>query len=184
VNKNLLAELLWCTKCNLYKTRINVVVGEGNENANIVLIGQCPGAAENISGTPFCGRSGKLLRELIAEADIKTDNIYITNIVKCRPPNNRDPSEEEIRACIPYLKQQIKDINPKIIIGIGRVSSERIRPGLKISIDHGKIYKLKNNIIFVPIYHPAAILRNPNLKNLTLQDLKKLKKVLDSEGKM
>lgn len=184
LNNEFIAEMLWCTKCDLCKTRTNVVIGEGNENADIMFIGEAAGKQEDIEGTPFCGRSGKLLRELFKEADIKIENIYIANILKCRPPNNRDPFPEEIKACIPYLKQQIKDIKPKIIIGIGRISSGRIKPGLKISKDHGKIYTLKNGIIFMPIYHPAAILRNPTLRSKTLNDLKQVKNMDDNYDKL
>jgi DNA polymerase len=169
------AEMLWCTKCNLHKNRINVVVGNGNEYADILFIGEAPGAEEDKEGIPFCGRSGKLLRELIKEANIQ-DNVYITNIVKCRPPENRDPAENEIRSCMPFLRKQIEQIKPKFIVGVGRISSKRIIPDFKITNDHGKFYTLKNGIRFMGIYHPAFVLRNQHLKNDLLNDLIKLRK--------
>jgi len=172
------AQMLWCTRCKLHKTRTNVVIGEGPENAAVMLIGEAPGQTEDVEGRPFCGKSGTLLREKLNEIGL-LDKSYITNIVKCRPPNNRDPEEDEVQACLPYLKGQIQLIDPDIIIGVGRISSTRIVPHFLIKRDHGKIFTLKNGKKFIGIYHPAAALRNPRIKTIFEEDFKKIKNIVD-----
>jgi len=153
------ADILWCERCPLHATRTNVVVGEGPLDATIVVIGEAPGANEDQEGIPFCGRSGNLLRELLEAAGLK-DKVFITNIVKCRPPENRDPAPNEIVTCLMFLKRQIAIIKPKIIVGVGRISSQAIRSDFKMSEDNGKIFKLKNGMDFMGIYHPAYLLRD------------------------
>jgi len=182
VNEKFLGSLLWCKNCPLHKTRTNVVVGDGNPKANILFIGEAPGTTEDTKGIPFCGISGKLLRELIEIAGIRKEEIYITNVVKCRPPGNRDPSEDEISKCLPYLKTQIKLIKPRFVVGVGRISAGRIIPAFQMTRDHGKLTELGNNgKMGMGIYHPAYILRNRNLKETVITDLKTLKKAVDSK---
>ena len=170
------ADLLWCEKCKLSQTRTNVVIGDGPEDAKIVLIGEAPGRDEDIEGIPFCGRSGKLLRKALKQAGL-LPYVFITNIVKCRPPNNRDPEQDEIEACFPYLKAQIQAMEPKLIVGVGRIASGTIVPGFKVSRDHGKIFTLSKGTKFIGIYHPAAALRNPKVKKLFEEDIQAIKKL-------
>jgi len=132
--KSINEEILSCQKCGLYKTRTHAVPGDGNMNADIMFVGEAPGKAEDIQGKPFVGAAGKFLDELLAEIDLKRSDIFITNIVKCRPPNNRDPQDNEISVCWPYLEEQVKLIKPKLIITLGRYAMNRFLPDLKISL--------------------------------------------------
>lgn len=178
-------EVLNCKKCPLYKTRTYSVVGEGNYQAAIIFIGEAPGASENQTGHPFCGEAGKILNELLSSAGIKREDIYITNILKCRPPQNRDPKKEEIEACVPYLERQIKIIEPEVICTLGNYSTAYIfeKYGLKdqiqgISKIHGKIFEVKSlfqNIKIIPLYHPAVATYNPNMKEILKKDFQILK---------
>ena len=171
-------QILKCEKCALSKTRINVVPGEGSDNAEIMFIGEGPGKNEDEQGRPFIGAAGKLLDKLIESIGLTREDIYIANVVKCRPPGNRDPLPEEVDACRPWLNQQIKIIKPKLIVLLGRHSMDRFLPNQKISIDHGKP-KRHNGQVYFPIYHPAAALyRNSLLEDLE-KDFKKIPKVLE-----
>ena len=171
-------QILKCEKCALSKTRINVVPGEGSDNAEIMFIGEGPGKNEDEQGRPFIGAAGKLLDKLIESIGLTREDIYIANVVKCRPPGNRDPLPEEVDACRPWLDQQIKIIKPKLIVLLGRHSMDRFLPNQKISIDHGKP-KRHNGQVYFPIYHPAAALyRNSLLEDLE-KDFKKIPKVLE-----
>ena len=152
-----------CTKCALHKGRVNAVPGSGSANARILIIGEGPGFNEDQQGLPFIGRSGKLLDELLAAVPIVRDDVFITNVVKCRPPDNRDPLPDEVIACRPYLKRQIELLDPRVIVTLGRHSLLRFYPEGKISKDHGKILRWEGRILF-PLYHPAAGLRNPAIK--------------------
>ena len=171
-------QILKCEKCALSKTRINVVPGEGSDNAEIMFIGEGPGKNEDEQGRPFIGAAGKLLDKLIESIGLTREDIYIANVVKCRPPGNRDPLPEEVDACRPWLDQQIEIIKPKLIVLLGRHSMDRFLPNQKISIDHGKP-KRHNGQVYFPIYHPAAALyRNSLLEDLE-KDFKKIPKVLE-----
>ena len=170
-----------CRKCDLWKTRTNVVFGEGPTNAKVMFIGEAPGFNEDKQGKPFVGRAGKFLDELLTAAGLKREDVYITNIVKCRPPNNRDPTDSEIKACYPYLDFQISHINPKIIVPLGRHASKLVfeKYGLifeGISKEHGKPREISNlfgKLKIVPMYHPAAAIYNQSLKGVLIEDFKK-----------
>ncbi len=161
-----------CTKCELYKTAINMVPGEGNPNADIMFIGEGPGAEEDKQGRPFIGRAGTLLTKLLGLAGLKREDVYIANIVKHRPPGNRDPLPEEVKACWPYLEEQIKIIKPKLIIPLGRLAMQRFIPVGTITKNQGRVFsrKIENmgKLHFYPIFHPAAALHQPKYH----QDLK------------
>ncbi len=171
-------EVLQCRKCGLYKTKKNAVFGGGNINADIMFVGEAPGRDEDIQGKPFVGRAGKLLNELLREVNINRDDVYIANCLKCRPPNNRDPEAEEIKACSFYLKRQIALVKPKVIATLGRYSTYELtnKKGTLGSL-RGRIFTF-NNINIIPLYHPAYLLRNPNAVELFIADLKKIKGAL------
>lgn len=154
-----------CQKCPLHETRTNVVVGVGNKNAKVLFIGEGPGENEDLQGEPFVGRGGKLLDKMLEAVDLnRNKNIYIANIVKCRPPKNRDPKPEEQEMCIDWLRNQVKLISPKIIVCLGRISAARIiKSDIKITKEHGQFFE-KNGILMMPMLHPAAVLRDPRRK--------------------
>ena len=165
-------ECLQCQACALCETRTQVVFGVGNPNAEVLFIGEAPGANEDLQGEPFVGRGGKLLDDMLAMIGLKRENIYITNSVKCRPPENRDPLNTEKDACRGYLRRQVKLMQPKIIVCLGRISAmELIKEDFKISKEHGQFFE-KNGVLMMALYHPAALLRNPNLKPEAFEDLK------------
>ncbi len=184
--KNLNKACIKCTSCDLSKTRNNVVVGKGNEEAHIVIIGEGPGEQEDIIGLPFVGRAGKMLDTALASVDIDPlKDCYITNIVKCRPPNNRKPNPLEAEACMPWLNEQINLLHPKIIVLAGSTAVQSFL-GIKepISKIRGQWIE-KDKIKYMPIFHPSYLLRNPSKEKgkpkwLTWQDLKKVKKELNS----
>ena len=151
--------------------------GAGSEVASILIIGEGPGFNEDQQGLPFVGRSGKLLDELLATVPLSREDVFITNVVKCRPPDNRDPQPDEVAACRPYLERQIELLDPKVIVTLGRHSFLRFYPGGKISRDHGKILRWDNRILF-PLYHPAAGLRNPAIKRDLQEDILRLPEAL------
>lgn len=168
---------LKCQNCNLYKTATNKVFGERNPHAEIMFVGEAPGAQEDKTGRPFVGAAGKLLDALLAQINLTRDDVYITNIVKCRPPNNRNPLPEEINACIGYLKKQIELINPEIIVTLGNVPARvLIKPNFFITKERGKIFGVDGRIIY-PTFHPAAILRNPRRRILIEEDFKQIRKI-------
>lgn len=162
---------LECKKCQLCQTRHNVVVGVGNPQAKIMFIGEGPGENEDLQGEPFVGRGGQLLDKMLKAVDLdRHSNIYIANIVKCRPPKNRDPKPEEQDICINWLRNQVKLIRPEIIVCLGRISAAKIiKSDIRISKEHGMFFK-KGNVLMMPMLHPAAILRNPNLKPEAFND--------------
>jgi len=163
-----------CKKCQLFKSRQNVVFGEGNIRAELMFIGEGPGAEEDKQGRPFVGRAGQLLTKMIEAMGLKRKDVYIANIVKCRPPDNRNPFKEEAQSCIDYLMEQIKTVNPKVIICLGSVAATYL-----LSIEK-QISKLRgefvdfNGIRVMPTFHPAYLLRNPSKKKETWEDLKKV----------
>ena len=165
------AQCLNCKKCGLCETRNNVVFGMGNPNAKVLFIGEGPGENEDLQGKPFVGRGGMLLDKMLSVVDLSRDkNIYIANMVKCRPPKNRDPEETEVAACRPWLEEQIRIIDPKIIVCLGRVSAIRfIDPNFKVTKEHGQFIE-KGGRLVMGTFHPAAILRNPNQKPAAMED--------------
>lgn len=170
------SQCLNCNKCSLCETRTNVVFGEGNPQAEVMFIGEGPGEQEDLQGRPFVGRSGKLLDSMLENIGLRrSENIYIANMVKCRPPKNRDPLPEEQEMCIDWLRNQTAMLKPKIIVAVGRIAAQKIiDKNIKITKDHGKFYK-KKKILIMPTIHPASILRNPNQKSLVEDDFNKLK---------
>lgn len=153
-----------CSQCALAKTRTHVVVGGGNRRAEVLFIGEGPGEQEDLRGEPFVGRAGQLLDKMLAAIGLDRSKIYIANIVKCRPPQNRDPLPEEQEACIGWLREQTRFLSPKIIVCLGRIAGMRIiKPDLKITKEHG-IWFEKGGILMMATLHPAALLRNPAQK--------------------
>ena len=168
-----------CCACSLYKTRTNCVFGTGNENADVLFVGEAPGEKEDLSGIPFVGAAGKLLDKFLYAVDIDRERVYIANILKCRPPKNRDPLPEEEEACLPFLREQVRIMQPKIIICLGRISAMKlIKPDFKITKEHGQWFK-KGNYLMTAVYHPAALLRDPRKKEDMLIDMQNIKAKLD-----
>lgn len=168
-----------CQKCALGKTRTNLVFGTGNPNAELMFVGEAPGEQEDLSGVPFVGRAGQLLDKFLYAVDIERKDVYIANILKCRPPKNRDPLPEEEDACIGYLREQVKLIRPKIIVCLGRISAMRlIKPDFKITKEHGMWFE-KGNFLMTAVYHPAALLRDPRKKEDMMEDMKRIREKLD-----
>ena len=182
-------EVINCKKCSLYRERINggfyPVIGEGNHQAKIMFVGEAPGLQEAKTGRPFCGAAGRILDELLDSVSIKRENVYITNILKDRPPKNRDPQKEEIKVCVSYLERQIELIKPVVICSLGRYAMEFLmgKFGLggviePISKIHGKVFEVKilsQNIKIIPFYHPAVATYNPNMKEVLQKDFQVLK---------
>ena len=179
-------EVLKCRKCGLYRTRTNPVVGEGNPKAKIMFVGEAPGFNEDRMGRPFCGAAGRVLDELLESIGIKREDVYISNLLKCRPPENRDPQKEEISACSPYLERQIEIIKPKIICPLGRYSMRFLmeKYGLKDKIEpisriHGRVFEISSlfqEIKIIPLYHPAVATYNINMKEVLKRDFRVLEK--------
>ncbi|MCE4611366.1 MAG: uracil-DNA glycosylase [Desulfurococcales archaeon] len=169
-----------CTRCPLHASRKNAVPGEGPLDAEVMVVGEAPGRSEDEQGRPFVGAAGKLLDRLLGEAGLERGRVYITNIVKCRPPNNRDPKPEEIQACLPYLIEQIKTIRPKVIIAVGRIAGSTLYKlaGLRwegVRRERGRIVRARIggvDVVIVPTYHPAAALYNPQLRGELEEDFK------------
>lgn len=172
-----------CTKCDLCEGRTNLVFGGGKKDADIMLIGEGPGENEDLQGQPFVGRSGQLLDKFLASVDLSRDkNVYIANMVKCRPPKNRDPKPEEQDMCINWLREQFKIIKPKIIVCVGRISAQKlIDKNFKVTQQHGEFID-KNGTLFMGTYHPAAILRNPNNKEAAFGDWLALRDKINELG--
>jgi uracil-DNA glycosylase family 4 len=174
-----------CTRCGLHKTRTNAVFGEGSLDADIMLVGEAPGRNEDLQGRPFVGKAGKFLDELLESAGIDRGNVYICNILKCRPPGNRNPKAEEIKACTPYLDRQIAFIRPRVICPMGNFAAGYIlekfgfRPE-SIGNIHGKAYKVRNLLLpdskIIPLYHPASAVYNPEMRYILMDDFRKIRK--------
>lgn len=162
-----------CTRCKLCETRKNAVPGEGPVDARIMFIGEGPGANEDQTGRPFVGAAGQLLERLLASIGLTREDVYIANVVKCRPPMNRDPEPDEIEACKPYLGRQLKIIDPNIIVTLGRFAMERWLPDKKISRVHGQNFRYGSRLI-VPLFHPAAALRRPEWQVALEEDFLRL----------
>jgi len=171
-------EVAVCQKCALHHSRNKAVPGEGPANAEIMLIGEGPGFYENEQGRPFVGAAGKFLDELLASAGLQRSDVWIGNVVKCRPPGNRDPLPEELAACDGYLERQIAALNPKIIITLGRFSMGKFMPGARISAVHGQMRRVGPRFV-IAMFHPAAALHQASLKPAILQDFAQLPKLLE-----
>lgn len=168
-----------CTKCELYKGRTKAVPGEGPTHAEIMFIGEGPGASEDKQGRPFVGASGKFLDELLAQAGVTRSDVFITNVVKCRPPGNRDPQPIEVEMCTTnYLDNQIKIVNPSIIVTLGRHSMNKFIPDAKITQIHGQMQKIGKRFV-IPMFHPAAALHQVRFRPMLLEDFAKLPKLLE-----
>ena len=175
----LYAEACACEKCELCKTRTNCVFGVGNTNADILFVGEAPGDNEDKTGTPFVGRAGQLLDKYLHAVDIPRESVYIANILKCRPPKNRDPLPAEEDACMDFLRRQVRLIKPKMIVCLGRISAMRlIKPDFKITQEHGVWFE-RGNFLITAVYHPALLLRDPRKKEDMMEDMKAIKAKLD-----
>ena len=167
-----------CDSCDLCKTRTNMVFGVGNRNADVMFIGEGPGEQEDLKGEPFVGPAGKLLDDMMSIIDLNRENCYIANIVKCRPPGNRDPKEEEQNACIGYLRNQVALIQPKIIVCLGRIAAMKIiHPNFRITREHGT-WTERNGIWMTAIYHPSALLRDVSKRPETFDDLLSIRDII------
>lgn len=167
-----------CTACGLAEGRTNCVFGEGNRDAALMFVGEAPGEQEDLQGIPFVGRAGQLLDRYLYAVDIKREDVYIANILKCRPPHNRDPLPAEEDACIGFLREQVRLIRPRVIVCLGRIAAMRlISPDFKITRDHGKWYE-RGDFLMTAVYHPAALLRDPRKKDDMLADMRSIKSKL------
>ncbi len=183
-------EIMACRKCTLWKKRRNPVPGEGDFNADVMFIGEAPGYWEDVKGAPFVGSAGEILDEMLSKIGLSRDRVYIGNILKCRPPENRDPLASEIQACVPYLNQQIRIIKPKIIVTLGRHSTSYIlsKWGLEtggITKLHGREYEVELlgfRVLVIPMYHPAAVLYNPKYRTGLESDFQLLGRELKRRG--
>ena len=167
-----------CTACSLCETRHNVVFGAGDRNAKLMFVGEAPGETEDLSGQPFVGRAGKLFDRYLEAVDIPRESVYIANMLKCRPPKNRDPKPEEQDLCINYLRDQVRLIQPKMIVCLGRISAMRlIKPDFKITQEHG-VWFQKGAYKMCAVYHPSLLLRDPRKKEDMLKDMQMIKEEL------
>jgi uracil-DNA glycosylase family 4 len=168
-----------CIACPLHESRTQTVFGDGSPGTKVLFIGEAPGRDEDLQGIPFVGRAGQLLNKILAAIELRREDVYITNILKCRPPNNRDPQEPEVRQCENYLKQQIQLIQPKVICALGRISAQwLLQTNAPLgTLRSGEYYY--EGIRILPTYHPAALLRNPAFKKPAWEDFKQLKAMLD-----
>jgi DNA polymerase len=172
------AQVRNCTQCELHRSRTNAVPGNGNPQAEIMFIGEAPGWHEDKQGLPFVGAAGQFLNEMLASIGLTRDEVFVTNIVKCRPPGNRDPLPDEIAACSHYLDAQIAAIQPKVIVTLGRFSMARWFPGERISRIHGQARRFGSYVV-VPMYHPAAALHQASLRETVEADMAKLPRIIE-----
>lgn len=169
-----------CRKCSLAETRTNVVFGVGNPHADVMFIGEAPGEKEDLSGIPFVGAAGKLFDKYLVAVGIPREEIYIANMLKCRPPKNRDPKPEEQDLCIEYLREQVRAVSPKLIVCLGRIAAMRlIKPDFRITAEHG-IWFERGSFSVCAVYHPSALLRDPRKKDDMLADMMEIKSRLDA----
>ena len=169
---------LGCDRCELGKTRTNLVFGTGNEEAKLMFVGEGPGEQEDLQGVPFVGRAGKLLDDMLAMFGLSRKDVYIANIVKCRPPKNRDPLPEEQEACYPWLQQQIATVKPRLLVCLGRIAAMRfIDPQYRISRQHGQWIE-RDGMEITAVYHPAALLRDPRKRPEAFDDMKDIARKL------
>lgn len=169
-----------CRKCSLAETRTNVVFGVGNPHADVMFIGEAPGEKEDLSGIPFVGAAGKLFDKYLVAVGIPREEIYIANMLKCRPPKNRDPKPEEQDLCIEYLREQVRAVSPKLIVCLGRIAAMRlIKPDFRITAEHGICFE-RGAFSVCAVYHPSALLRDPRKKDDMLADMMEIKRRLDA----
>jgi uracil-DNA glycosylase family 4 len=171
------SQVVACEECRLHLSRKHAVPGEGPANADLMFIGEGPGFHENEQGRPFVGAAGRFLEDLLGSIGLKREDVFITNVVKCRPPGNRDPEAEEMAACSKYLERQIKAINPKVIVTLGRFSMARYFPDARISKIHGQPKQVGGRLV-VPFYHPAAALHQPSLRQVVEDDFARLPELI------
>ena len=177
--EGLKAKCMICRDCGLCETRTNVVFGDGDPGAKLMFIGEGPGQNEDLTGIPFVGKAGQLLDKMLAAVEIDRKEVYIANMVKCRPPRNRDPESEEIETCIKYLREQVRLISPRLIVCLGRIAACRlISPDFRVTKQHG-LWIDKGNIRFMGTFHPSALLRNPMQKPEAFEDFIKIKQEYD-----
>lgn len=181
--ESLVAEVSRCTRCLLHRGRTKAVPGAGPENADIMFIGEAPGFHEDQQGLPFVGAAGSFLDELLESIDLKRDQVYVTNVIKCRPPGNRDPLPEEVAACKSYLDRQIELIQPKLVVTLGRFSMARAFPKARISRIHGQPLKI-SGVIYYPMYHPAAALHQPSLRPIVEDDMRRIPELIAQAAQM
>lgn len=169
-----------CRECSLCETRTNVVFGDGSRTAEIMFVGEGPGAHEDEQGVPFVGKAGQLLDDMLAIIGLDRTMVYIANIVKCRPPQNRDPQPAESEACMPWLREQFRLLKPKIVVCLGRIAAQRmIRKDFSVTKEHGQLYE-KGGILFMGTFHPAALLRSPQNKPAAFADFTALRDSIET----
>ncbi|MBI5682838.1 MAG: uracil-DNA glycosylase [Deltaproteobacteria bacterium] len=177
-------ELGYCKRCNLYKTRTNIVFGVGNPNAKLIFVGEGPGEDEDLQGEPFVGKAGQLLTKIIEAMGLNRQDVYICNVVKCRPPQNRNPEHDEISACKPFLEKQIDTIKPQIIVALGNHAAQTIlNTDRGITKIRGQFFYYRDNIKVMPTYHPSYLLRNESKKKEVWEDMQKVMAELGLEKK-
>lgn len=179
--QTLVEQITDCTRCPLYQGRTHAVPGEGSLSADIMFIGEGPGFYEDRDGRPFVGPAGHLLEEMLGKIGLNRQDVYITNMLKCRPPQNRDPLADEIDSCSPYLTQQIEMISPRVIVTLGRFSFSKFFPGETISSARGKARRWRDLMVY-PMYHPAAALHNPGLRPAIESDFRRLPGIIEQVG--
>jgi uracil-DNA glycosylase family 4 len=179
----LAAEIAQCTRCLLHRGRTKAVPGEGPEDADIMFIGEAPGFHEDQQGRPFVGAAGNFLEELLESIGLKRGDVYIANVIKCRPPGNRDPLPEETEACKPFLDRQIELIQPKMVVTLGRFSMARAFPKARISRIHGQPRKI-GGVLYYPMYHPAAALHQPSLRRIIEEDMQRIPELIEQAAQI
>ncbi len=181
---DMLVELQNCTRCPLHLSRTNVVLGDGNPCSEVMLVGEAPGRQEDLQGKPFVGKAGQLLDKMLASVGLSRDHLYITNVLKCRPPNNRDPLPEELSSCKPFLIRQVRLLEPKVVLTLGRYSLWTfLSRGVKISQVRGKLFYTEfasKKLIILPTFHPAFVLRNPKYEPIYKRDFQRLRELIDT----
>ncbi|MCH8206475.1 MAG: uracil-DNA glycosylase [Chloroflexi bacterium] len=180
---DLITRIKTCTLCSLSEKRTQAVPGEGSLDADIMFIGEGPGFYEDRDGRPFIGPAGKFLDELLASAGLRRESVYITNMVKCRPPNNRDPLPGEVDACRPHLNSQIDMISPRVIVTLGRHSFSKFFPSQSLTKERGQPRRWRNLTVY-PMYHPAAALHNPRLRPVIVEDFSRLPSLVEAARQM
>jgi uracil-DNA glycosylase family 4 len=181
--ETLAAEVAECTRCLLHRGRTRSVPGEGPGDPGIMFIGEAPGFHEDQQGRPFVGAAGKFLEELLESIGLKREDVFITNVIKCRPPGNRDPLPEEIEACKPYLDRQIELLQPQLVVTLGRFSMARAFPKARISRIHGQPRKV-GGVIYYPMYHPAAALHQPSLRRTVVEDMRRIPELMEQAAQI
>jgi uracil-DNA glycosylase family 4 len=181
--ESLAAEISRCTRCLLHRGRTKAVPGVGPSNAEIMFIGEAPGFHEDQQGLPFVGAAGNFLDELLESIGLKREEVFIANVIKCRPPGNRDPLPEEIEACKPYLDRQIELIQPKLVVTLGRFSMARAFPKARISRINGQPRKI-GGVIYYPMYHPAAALHQPSLRPTVEEDMRRIPELIEQAAQI